>query len=56
MDIWSDFCNHNSLSRGVVIMFIDDKESKDFSDSFGEWTKDAVKKGASLETSVFFHE
>ncbi|CAG7872380.1 unnamed protein product [Brassica rapa] len=38
----------NSLSRGVVIMFRDDKESKDFSDSFGEWTKDAFKKGPGL--------
>lgn len=46
--------NQTSFSRGVVIKFSDEKESKVFSDSFEEWTKDAARKGASLYMFMFF--
>lgn len=36
----------SSFSRGVVIKFKDDKDSKEFSDSFEECKKDSVKQGA----------
>lgn len=51
---FSDLFNQNSFSRGVVIKFRDEKESKDFCDSFEEWTKDAVTKGASLKLLCVF--
>ncbi|CAF1920705.1 unnamed protein product [Brassica oleracea var. botrytis] len=44
----SDSVKETSFSRGVVIKFSDEKESKVFSDSFEEWTKDAARKGSSL--------
>ncbi|XP_013616174.1 PREDICTED: probable histone-arginine methyltransferase 1.4 isoform X2 [Brassica oleracea var. oleracea] len=44
----SDSVKQDSFSRGVVIKFSDEKESKFFSDSFEEWTKDAARKGSSL--------
>ncbi|KAG2305558.1 hypothetical protein Bca52824_034209 [Brassica carinata] len=45
----SDSIKEDSFSRGVVIKFGDEKESKDFSDSFEEWTKNAAAgKGSAL--------
>ncbi|XP_010524707.1 PREDICTED: probable histone-arginine methyltransferase 1.3 [Tarenaya hassleriana] len=38
----------NSFSRGVIIKFRNEKESKDFFDAFEEWRKDAVVQGLSL--------
>lgn len=37
-----------------MIKLSDEKESKVFSDSFAEWTKDAARKGASLDMFMFF--
>lgn len=37
-----------------MIKFRDEKESKVFSDSFAEWRKDSVGKGASLDMFMFF--
>ncbi|CAE6229807.1 unnamed protein product [Arabidopsis arenosa] len=38
----------SSFCRGVVIKFRDEKESKDFCDSFEECKKDSVKQGSSV--------
>ncbi|XP_010442359.1 PREDICTED: probable histone-arginine methyltransferase 1.4 [Camelina sativa] len=47
-DSSSSSAKEKSFCRGVVIKFRDDKESKEFCDSFEQWTKDAVKQGSTL--------
>ncbi|KAJ4888099.1 putative histone-arginine methyltransferase 1.4 [Raphanus sativus] len=43
----SDSIKEDSFSRGVVIKFREEKESKEFCDSFEEWTTNAAGKGSS---------
>lgn len=47
------FLKQKSFSRGVNINFKNDKDSKDFCDSFEEWRKDALVQGATLHLFFF---
>ncbi|CAA7017116.1 unnamed protein product [Microthlaspi erraticum] len=48
----SDSSEEKSFSKGVRINFSNEKDSKDFCDSFEEWRKKAVVQGSSLENGA----
>lgn len=46
---WNEFFfKQKSFSQGINIKFKNEKDSKDFCDSFEEWRKDAVVQGVPL--------